>query len=130
VKLSSQKAPGTPEGRADRLRRNRASALALRMAYPSVQQLRLELSFESPSTHVPAAQSHLLYPPARAFFEFPCPHTGCDGEFDLTAVVQHAVADKTHASQGTLVCSGLRAFDHRSKQPCGLHLNYSVTALL
>ena len=40
------------------------------------------------------------------------------------------VADRAHASHGTLLCSGSRAFDHRSRQPCGLHLNYSVTALL
>jgi hypothetical protein len=130
VRLGAQKSAATPEGRAEKMRRNRASALALRTAYPSVQQLRLELNFEGASTHMPAAQSHLLYPPARAFFEFPCPHTGCDGEFDLTGVVQRTVADLAHASHGTIVCSGSRAFDHQSKQPCGLHLNYSVTALL
>jgi len=130
VRLNAQKSVATPEGRAERLRRNRASALALRAAYPNVQQLKLELNFEGASSHAPAAQSHLLYPAARAFFEFPCPHADCDGEFNLTAVVQRTVADKTHASQGTIVCSGSRAFDHRSKQPCGLHLNYSVTALL
>ena len=130
MKLNVQKSPATPEGRAERLRRNRASALALRAAYPSVQQLRLELNFEGGSAHAPAAQSHLLYPPARAFFEFPCPHADCDGEFDLTAVVQHTVTDKAHVSRGTITCSGSRAFDHRSRQPCHLHLNYSVTALL
>ena len=130
MRLNAQKSAAGPEGRAERLRRSRASALALRAAYPNVQQLRLELSFEGASSRAPAAQSHLLYPPARAFFEFPCPHADCDGEFDLTAVVQRTVADKAHASQGTIVCSGSRAFDHRSKQPCGLHLNYSVTALL
>ncbi len=130
MRLNAQKSAATPEGRAERMRRSRASALALRAAYPSVQQLRLELNFEGASSNTPAAQSHLLYPPARAFFEFPCPHADCDGQFDLTAVVQHTVADKTHASHGTIVCSGSRAFDHGPKQPCGLHLNYSVTALL
>jgi hypothetical protein len=130
VRLDTQKSAATPEGRAERMRRSRAAALALRAAYPSVQQLRLELNFESATFNAPAAQSHLLYPPARAFFEFPCPHSDCDGQFDLTAVVQHVVADKAHTSRGTIVCSGLRAFDHGSKQPCGLHLIYSVTALL
>jgi hypothetical protein len=109
--------------------RSRASAGALRAVYPSVHQLRLELNFEGVSPHSPSAQSHLLYPAARAFFEFPCPQAGCDGEFDLTAVVQRTVADKTHASQGTMACSGSRAFDQRSRQPCGLQLKYSVTAL-
>jgi hypothetical protein len=130
VRLNAQKSAATPEGRAERLRRSRASALALRAAYPGVQQVRLELNFEGASSHAPAAQSHLLYPAARAFFEFPCPHADCDGEFDLTAVVQRTVVDKTHASHGTIVCTGSRAFDHHSRHPCGLHLNYSVTVLL
>jgi hypothetical protein len=130
VRLNAQKSSDVAEGRAERMRRSRASALALRAAYPSVHQLRVELTFEGASSHAPSAQSHLLYPSACAFFEFPCPHAGCDGEFDLTAVVQRTVSDKTHASRGTMMCSGSRVFDHRSKQPCGLRLNYSVTALL
>ena len=124
------KPAATPEGRTERLRRARAAALAVRAAFPGIQQLRLEFSFEGASSHAPAAQSHLLYPAARAFFEFPCPHADCDGQFDLTAVVQHAIADATHASRGDVVCSGSRALDHRSKQPCRLHLLYSVTAVL
>lgn len=130
MRLHAHKPAATPESRADRLRRSRAAALALRAAFPRVQQLRLEFSFEAASSHVPAAQSHLLYPPAQAFFEFPCPHANCDGQFDLTGVVRRTVDDHTHASRGTIVCSGTRALDHGSRQPCRLQLIYSVTALL
>ena len=129
MRLNAQKSSAIPVGRAERMRRSRASALAVRAAYPGVHQLRLELNFQGISSHAPSAQSHLLYPSACAFFEFPCPHAGCDGEFDLTAVVQRTVADKTHASHGTMICSGSRAFVHHSRQPCGLHLSYSVTVL-
>ena len=42
--LSSPKA--AREERVDRLRRERAASQALRVAYPGLQQLRLELTFE------------------------------------------------------------------------------------
>lgn len=130
MRLNARKQAAAPESAAERLRRGRAAALTLRAVFPQLQQLRLEFSFEAPGAPTPAAQSHLLYPPARAFFEFPCPHADCDGQFDLTAIVRHAVADGVHASRGTLACSGSRAFDHSSRQPCRLHLVYAVTALM
>jgi len=119
-----------PQSRAERLRRGRNAALAVHAAFPRVQQLRLEFSFQAAGSHAPAAQSHLLYPPAQAFFEFPCPHADCDGQFDLAAIVQRTVNDQAHASRGALVCPGTRALDHESRQPCRLQLIYSVSALL
>lgn len=124
-----QNANPSSANRAERMRSSRASALALRAAYPGVQQLRLELSFCGASTHEPAAQSHLLYPAARAFFEFPCPHSGCDGQFDLSAVVARAVADEGDGAAGTMTCTGSRPHPHNSRQPCGLRMSYSVVAL-
>ncbi len=124
-----QSTASSPANRAERMRTSRAAALALRVAYPGVRQLRLELSFEGASTHEPAAQSHLLYPAARAFFEFPCPHSGCDGQFDLTSVVARTVADETEVCEGRMQCTGSRAQQHNSRQPCGLQLSYSVAAL-
>jgi len=130
VKFSAHKA-AVAQSPAERLRRGRAAALAVRAAFPRVQQLRIDFKFEETSSYALAPQSHLLYPPARAFFVFPCPHANCDGQFDLTTIVRSTVADDTLASRGTVVCSGSRALDHGgSKQPCGLNLIYSVTALL
>jgi hypothetical protein len=115
--------------RAERLRRDRAAALALRVAFPDVQQLRLELQFGGSGNNQPAAQSHVMHPPARAFFAFPCPYADCDGQFDLTGAVNAALADASHRAEGVLECSGARPRDHLSKQPCQLNLVYKIDAL-
>ena len=114
--------------RMDRLRRDRAAAQALRVAFPAVQHLRLELKFESTTSSTPTLQSHVLHPPPRAFFEFPCPYADCDGQFNLTNAVKAALADPAHQAAGVLECSGLRVRDYASKRPCQLHLIYTVTA--
>ena len=112
----------------DRLRRNRAAAPQLRVAFPGVQQLRLELKFEGQTTNIPASQSHVLHPPARAFFEFPCPYADCYGSFDLTAAVHAALADHARHSEGVLDCEGQRPLTYAARQLCGLRLIYTVDA--
>jgi hypothetical protein len=116
--------------RMERLRRDRAAAAVLRAAFPTVQELCLELTFTSTTANTPAFQSHRLHPPARAFFHFPCPYADCDGHFDLAAAVDTALADPASHSQGMLECSGLRAGERTTKQMCGLRLDYSITAIL
>ena len=116
------------EQRRDRLRRNRAAAVALRVAFPAVQHLRLELKFESSSAQAPTLQSHILHPPAQAFFEFQCPYADCDGHFDLSGAVNAALADPAHHAAGALECSGRRPWDCASTRPCQLQLLYKVTA--
>jgi len=114
--------------RMDRLRRDRAAAQVLHVAYPGVRHLRLELKFESATSNPPTLQAHELHPPARAFFEFPCPYADCDGQFDLTAAVKAAVADPTHRSAGVLECPGQRVRNLAAKQPCQLQLHYLIIA--
>jgi hypothetical protein len=115
--------------RRERLRRDRAAALALREAFPAVQQLRLELLFESAnSATTPAPQSHTLHGPARAFFEFPCPYADCDGHFDLSDPVRAALADPARRATGMLGCSGKRTVRVGAKDSCQLRLSYTVTA--
>jgi hypothetical protein len=114
--------------RMDRLRRDRAAAQALRVAYPGVQYLRLELKFESSTSSTPTLQAHVLHPPARAFFEFPCPYADCDGQFDLSGAVKSAIASPKNQAVGVLECAGQRVRDHASRQPCQLRLLYTVTA--
>ena len=116
--------------RMERLRRDRAASLVLRAAFPTVQELCLELKFTSTTANTPAFQSHRLHPPARAFFHFPCPYADCDGHFDLAAAVDNALADSASHSEGMLECSGLRAGERTTKQLCGLRLDYKVTAIL
>jgi hypothetical protein len=113
----------------DRLRRERAAAPQLRVAFPGVQQLRLELKFEGVTTNIPASQSHVLHPPARAFFEFPCPYADCDGQFNLTGAVSLLLAERTSKAgtskaEGVLKCQGQRPDRRTIRASCQLHLNY------
>jgi hypothetical protein len=116
----------TRQGRMDQLRRDRAAAQLLRTAFPALRHLRIELRFQG--LGAPTPQSHVLYPPARAFFEYPCPYFDCDGHFDLTSVVTAAMADSTHRAEGMLECRGSRGRDHTSGRRCLLQLTYEVTA--
>ena len=111
----------------DRLRRDRAAAPQLRVAFPDVQQLRLELKFDGTATNIPASQSHVLHPPARAFFEFPCPYADCDGQFNLTSVVSLLLTDRTAKTEGVLECQGQRPDRRTTRASCQLRLNYKFT---
>jgi hypothetical protein len=118
----------TRQERMDQLRRDRATASVLRAAFPAVQQLRIDLKFEGPGSSVPTPQSHLLYPPARAFFEYPCPYSDCDGQFDLAGAVKAALTHAAHRAEGVLACQGSRGHERTSRRPCLLQLVYEVTA--
>lgn len=112
----------------DQSRRERAAAQVLRTAFPALQHLRIELSFCGPTSNAPTPQSHVLYPPARAFFAYRCPYSDCDGQFDLGDAVRAASANATHRAQGVLKCSGSRGRELSSRRPCLLQLIYEVTA--
>lgn len=126
MKLST----GTPVAprlqRHEMLRRARAAAQPLRAAFPSVLALRLELKFDGTTANAPAAQAHVLYPPAAAFFEFACPHADCDGRFDLTQVVESTLRRSGRHVHGELKCGGLRLRNHGAREPCELHVEYRI----
>jgi len=124
MKLPSSSPAALRQDRLEQLRRHWAAALPLRVSYPAIQQLRLELKFEGVTTNSPAAQSHVLHPPARAFFEFPCPHADCDGQFDLTDAVSVALATRVRQAVGKLKCPGQRPDQRGTRTACDLHLNY------
>ncbi|HVW68308.1 MAG TPA: hypothetical protein VHB68_05000 [Steroidobacteraceae bacterium] len=127
MRLASSSPAALRQERMERLRRDRAAALPLRTAFPAVQQLRLELKFEGTTANIPAAQSHVLHPPARAFFGFPCPYADCDGQFDLTDAVSAVLANRATEAEGVLKCSGQRLDRHASRIPCELQLHYAFT---
>ena len=112
----------------EQLRRDRATAPALRTAFPSLHHLRIELRFQGSSSNVPTPQTHMLYPPAHAFFEYLCPYADCYGQFDLDGAVRAALADSTHRAEGVLECHGSRGQDPASRRACLLQLTYEVTA--
>ena len=118
----------TRQGRAEQLRRARAAAQPVRAAFPNVGQLRIELRFEDPSSISPTAQVHVLYPPAPAFFTYRCPHSDCDGEFELEEAVRGAMSESAHTARGSLLCGGARTGKQGSKRPCELRLAFDVSA--
>jgi hypothetical protein len=128
MKLALVSPAAERQERRERLRRDRAAALALRDVFPEVQQLRLELLFQGSTSTTPAMQSHTLHAAARAFFKFPCPYADCDGYFDLSAAIKAALADPAHRATGALGCSGTRAVRVGAKELCQLRLDYIVTA--
>lgn len=129
MRLPSSSPAASRQEYLERLRRDRAAAPQLRVAFPAVQQLRLELRFEGRTTNIPASQSHVLHPPARAFFEIPCPYADCDGQFDLTSVVSLLMTDRLPKAAGTLQCQGQRPGRQVTRTPCQLHLNYELTVM-
>lgn len=118
----------TRQARVDQLRRARAAAQALRAIYPEVGLLRIELTFADRRSISPAAQVHTLYPAARAFFTYPCPHSDCDGEFELEGAVRSAVCGGSQGARGSLVCGGARPGEKGSRRACELQLAYAITA--
>ena len=123
-------AAATRRERMDQLRHDRAAAGVLRTVLPTLQQLRIELQFSGPDASPPTPQLHVLYPPARAFFEYPCPYADCSGLFDLADAVRMAMSNTLHRAHGVLVCAGSRGGDHASGRPCLLRVAYEVSALL
>jgi hypothetical protein len=128
LKLAKPKPDSAGRERAERLRRDGMAAQPLRTAYPAVQYLRLELQFSGMGPITPALQAHVLHPPARAFFQFPCPYADCGGAFNLTSAVNVAMGDSRGHAAGTLECSGLRSVSLSAKQPCKLQVMYKVDA--
>ena len=116
------------QSRIDDLRRTRAAAQPLRIAFPQLEQVRIDLTFVDSSSNSPASQAHTLYPAARAFFVHRCPHSDCDGEFELADIVRAAVTGRSHEAHGSLLCTGTRPGEKGSKRACQLQLAYDITA--
>jgi hypothetical protein len=128
VKFVTPRNADAHQQRMDQLRSDRAASVALRVAFPAVQQLRVELKFVGSSANAPGSQSYVMHPPARAFFTYPCPYANCDGQFDLRSAVNAALDEPSLRSEGILECAGLRAQKLDSRHPCQLRLLYTIVA--
>ena len=118
----------TARDRAELLRKRRADAATLREASPGTALLKIQLEFLPLSAPPHVAQSFVLYPAARAFFEYPCPYGDCDGIFNFSAEAKGAFGRDKSGVTGTVECSGMRSRDGLQKQPCGLQVSYSISA--
>lgn len=129
MKYSNARGSAARLDRVSQLRRDQEAAPRLRATYPSVEQLRFDLFFEGGGARTPVPQAHVMHPPARAYFSFPCPCADCDGWFDLAAAAQATVDGPTHRIEGVLACTGSRGSESASKTPCRLRLRYTLTAV-
>jgi hypothetical protein len=124
---SRNKVP-TARDRADLMRKRRADSATLRDASPGTALVNVHLNFLPLAAPPHAAQSFVLYPAARAFFEYPCPYGDCDGIYDFSADAKRALGYEKKCITGTVECSGVRSRDGGQKQPCGLRVSYSISA--
>jgi hypothetical protein len=120
----------TARDRADQMRKRRADSSTLREVSPGTALVNVHLNFLPLSAPPHAAQSFVLYPAARAFFEYPCPYGDCDGIYDFSAEAKRALGHEKKCITGTVECSGMRSRDGTQKQPCGLRVSYSISVEL
>jgi hypothetical protein len=89
-------------------------------------QLRLNFEFTDGTNRPPVAQSHILHPPAPAFFHFPCGFGDCDGGFDLGAAIEEMSGASTRKSVRQFECAGVRVRDRATGKVCGLKLECTI----
>jgi hypothetical protein len=110
----------------ERQRRDRAATQPMRNRYPQFASLRLEFDFSDDGKFTPAPQVTVLHPPAAAYFIFPCPYSDCDGEFNLSPVVDEIANSGEVHDQGQMRCSGQRSGTSEERVSCGLTLEFSL----
>jgi hypothetical protein len=132
MRLQSRKPVPAILTREERLRKGRATAETIRTAAPRATVVEVQLEFPSGTAAEPfaAAQSFLLYPGARAYFAYPCPHGDCDGIYDLAAEAEKIMAGDEARVCGIAECEGQRARRGLPRQLCGQHVSYSIRAQL
>jgi hypothetical protein len=129
MKFASASAANGRNQMRERQRRDRAATQIMRARYPQFASLRLDFAFKDDVAFSPAPQVNVMHPPARAYFVFPCPYADCDGEFDLSAPVDQIAREGVTQAAGHLKCCGQRNRDRNGRSPCGLALEYTITAL-
>jgi hypothetical protein len=88
----------------------------------------VQLRFLPATAPLHAAQSLILYPPAKAYFAYPCPYGDCDGIYDLDSEANRALTGEKNRVTGTIECAGVRSREGLQRQPCGLRMSYTIAA--
>jgi hypothetical protein len=128
VRLMLRQKPSVSRERKERLRKAHDAAQTLRDAFPDATLVSVHLHFLPVTAPPHAAQSFVMYPAARAFFEYPCPYGDCDGIYELGAAAARSLTPDSTGVSGTVECCGLRCRDGLPRQPCGLRMSYTITA--
>jgi hypothetical protein len=129
MKPATRRTPSTGELRRTGRQVDRMRAPIMRDRYASIARLQVDLSFGASAGPAPSPQSHSFYPPARAFFRFPCPCSECDGEFDLSAGVDKLAAIRQPAlrtASGRLDCEGVHYRERANASSCRLAVSWRL----
>ena len=101
---------------------------ALRVLFPDVEELTIELEFAHEYRWSPSNQLRILRPAALASFHYPCPFPGCSGRFDLNEPTQALLQSHEESLVSELYCSGVRPRDRTIGKPCKAHVRYRIVA--
>ena len=114
----------------ERLKQEHRNAVLLRMAYPALSQLHVELDFDDGTERPPSLQIHDYFPGARSLFRYPCPCHACDGDFDLSAVVAELVGGHCElpVRNMTIACTGQRLHLNLSRSACPIRAGIRIRA--
>jgi hypothetical protein len=116
----------SPADRTEELRKARAAAPTLRVAWPEAAVVRVELAFQADSAPAHGPQAFSIYPAAKAHFVYPCPFGDCDGVYDLNEIVFGMLQAGKRRTRGTLTCIGHRSRNGKSDSLCELAASYSI----
>jgi hypothetical protein len=65
---------------------------------------------------------------AKSVFWFVCPNAECvEGDFDFSAVVAHAVAERSNVAVGEMRCRGWHRKAKLERAPCHILVRYKLT---
>ena len=101
---------------------------ALRVLFPDVEELTIELEFAHEFGWSPSNQLRILRPAALATFRYPCPFSGCSGWFDLDEPTQALLQSNEESLMSELYCTGVRPRDRTIGKPCKVHVSYRIVA--
>jgi hypothetical protein len=134
LRIQARKSVSAGAARRDQRQSERIRSPAMASLYPQIKKLRIEFSFQDNSPFGLSPQAHTLFPAAQAFFRFACPCAECDGEFDLSKVVEGLQKRQATGNRATAQaadqypCEGVRRRDQANSTPCTLTLKYRLLA--
>ena len=124
---SRRKKPTPAESRIERLRVARLTAPLLRDLQASAACVSVQLTFAGDTRLAPETRSFAVYPPARAYFVYPCAFGDCDGQHDLDDVVRGLLRSGVTQASGERQCPGHKPGGAEQGPPCRLGLTYAIS---
>jgi len=115
--------------------RDRSLASTIRELYPNVKEIVFDFTLDSYDARAlssgrfkPDKKIHRFLPSGKAWFEFPCLFSECDGRFKLREEIQNMVARHLVESSGTKHCGGTQHIPTRGTGlSCDAWLDYKIT---